>query len=251
LHHPRSQLAPEPQPIPAPLRFALNPDLDVPALARAYRSEGRVRVSGLLAEGAMALYDYLQGSRHWIHVIDRDEGPLELDPEAKAALAPEAWAAIEAAAHLRARTEFQYRYEALRVPDAAEAEADGDPLDAFARFLAGPDMLGLLRAVTGAPVTSFTDGQATAYGPGDFLTAHDDDVPGKRRVAAYVFGLTPGWRLDWGGLLLFHGEMERSAEALAPRFNTLDLFAVPRSHSVSLVTPAAPHRRYAITGWLR
>jgi Rps23 Pro-64 3,4-dihydroxylase Tpa1-like proline 4-hydroxylase len=36
-----------------------------------------------------------------------------------------------------------------------------------------------------------------------------------------------------------------------PKFNTLDLFAVPQQHSVSMVTPAAPVRRYAVTGWLR
>jgi SM-20-related protein len=38
---------------------------------------------------------------------------------------------------------------------------------------------------------------------------------------------------------------------LVPSFNTLDLFAVPQRHSVSIVTPSAQHRRYAVTGWLR
>jgi SM-20-related protein len=111
-------------------------------------------------------------------------------------------------------------------------------------------MLDLLEAITGQR-GGFTDGFATAYGPGDFLTGHDDDVAGKNRLAAYVYGLTKGWRIEWGGLLLFHGPNERTVEGLAPRFNTLDLFSVPRQHSVTLVTPAAPHRRYTVTGWLR
>jgi SM-20-related protein len=112
-------------------------------------------------------------------------------------------------------------------------------------------MIDLLRAITGFGGLAFTDGQATAYGTGDFLTGHDDDVAGKNRVAAYVYGLTPHWRVEYGGVLLFHGEADRTVEGLAPRFNTLDLFAVPQRHSVSMVTPSAPHRRYAVTGWLR
>jgi Rps23 Pro-64 3,4-dihydroxylase Tpa1-like proline 4-hydroxylase len=76
-------------------------------------------------------------------------------------------------------------------------------------------------------------------------------VVGKNRLAAYVYGLTKGWRIEWGGMLLFHGPHERTANGMAPRFNTLDLFSVPQQHSVTMVTPAAPHRRYAVTGWLR
>ena len=105
--------------------------------------------------------------------------------------------------------------------------------------------------MTGDADLSFTDGQATAYGPGDFLTCHDDDVPGKNRRAAYVFGMTPGWKPEWGGLLLFHDDRDHTVMGQVPGFNTLDLFAVPRRHSVSIVTPAAATRRLAITGWLR
>lgn len=231
--------------------FRINPELDLDALARAYRSEGRVRVEGLLAEGARELLEYFQGSDDWIHVINTAGGVIELDREDKAELGEERWAAIEAEAHERARHGFQYRYEALRVPEEDEIDGSEDPLTAFARLMGSEPMLDLLRAITGTSGLAFTDGQATAYGHGDFLTGHDDDVDGKGRIAAYVYGLTPGWRLEWGGLLLFHGDRERSAAALAPRFNTLDLFSVPQQHSVSLVTPAAAHRRFAVTGWLR
>jgi Rps23 Pro-64 3,4-dihydroxylase Tpa1-like proline 4-hydroxylase len=176
---------------------------------------------------------------------------IELDPSEKARLGAERWKEIEAGAHERARTGFQYRYQALRVPDDDELEGCDDPLTEFARLMQSDAMLDLLKAITGHVGVAFTDGQATAYGHGDFLTCHDDDVPGKNRIAAYVYGLTPGWRLEWGGLLLFHGEADRTAEALVPRFNTLDLFSVPRRHSVSVVTPSAAHRRFAVTGWLR
>jgi Rps23 Pro-64 3,4-dihydroxylase Tpa1-like proline 4-hydroxylase len=112
-------------------------------------------------------------------------------------------------------------------------------------------MLDMLRTVTGYHELAFTDGHATSYGPGDFLTGHDDDVPGKDRLAAYVFGVTPAWRPEWGGLLLFHGPDDSTVSGNVPRFNTLDLFSVPQRHSVSIVTPSATRRRYAVTGWLR
>ena len=73
---------------------------------------------------------------------------------------------------------------------------------------------------------------------------------GSRRKAAFVFGLTPQWRPEWGGLLLFHEPGQIEISGLVPQFNTLDLFSVPRFHSVSQVTRAAPRRRYCVTGWL-
>ena len=126
-----------------------------------------------------------------------------------------------------------------------------DALADFAELMSSEPMLDVLRAITGCADMTFTDGHATAYGPGDFLTCHDDDVAGKKRRAAYVFGLTRNWRPEWGGLLLFHDDQDRTVAGQVPGFNTLDLFAVPRRHSVSIVTPAAPARRYAVTGWLR
>ena len=235
---------------PTATPYRVNPDLDRPALRREYEEVGRVRVYGLLEDGAMQLYEHFLERTDWIHLINHDSGILELDPAAKAALSPAEWAAIEAAAHARVKDHFQYRYEAVRV-NAAEQERIHDPLADFARFMQSSELLEFLRDVTGHDELAFTDGQATAYGPGDFLTGHDDDVAGKGRLAAYVYGLTPYWRLEYGGLLLFHGPHDRTAAGNVPRFNTLDLFRVPQQHSVSLVTPAAPHRRFSVTGWLR
>ena len=231
--------------------FQINPDLDLEALASAYAAEGRVRIYGLLAEGAIELHHYLESHDDWIHLIKTREGVLELDRADRAAMSARRWAAIEREALAGARTGFQYRYQGLRVPEEDEVDEEQGLLAAFARLMQSAPMLDLLRAVTGHDTLAFTDGQATAYGPGDFLTGHDDDVAGKNRLAAYVFGLTPGWRLEWGGLLLFHGPHDRTVTGLAPRFNTLDLFRVPQQHSVSQVTEAAPHHRYAVTGWLR
>lgn len=232
--------------------FKVNPDLPIEELARTYAEEKRVRIYGLLAEGAIELHEQLEARDDWVHLISTADGVLEIDQAARARIHPRRWARMEAEAHERARGGFQYRYYGLRVPDPDDqGTSRNDLLSGFAELMQSDQMLDLLRAITGHTGLAFTDGHATAYGPGDFLTGHDDNVAGKRRLAAYVFGLTPNWRLEWGGLLLFHGHRDRTASGLVPRFNTLDLFAVPQQHSVSQITPAAAHRRLAVTGWLR
>ena len=233
-------------------RFRINPKLDLDALARAYAAEGRVRIYRLLEpEGVAALYDHLNARADWWHLINRPDGVLELSPGDRSKMSGRRRAALEAEVHERARTGFQYRYEALRVPHYDDELERDDPLSDFARLMSSEPMLETLRAITSDEDLAFSDGQATAYGPGDFLTCHDDDVPGKGRRAAYVFGMTPGWKPEWGGLLLFHDDRDLTVMGQVPGFNTLDLFAVPRRHSVSIVTPAAAVRRLAITGWLR
>jgi Rps23 Pro-64 3,4-dihydroxylase Tpa1-like proline 4-hydroxylase len=232
----------------------LNPELDIAGLAEEYATKGRVRVHRLLEyDGAAAFYHHLNEREDWWHLIHTPNGVIEMDRETRAAMSAERAAEIDALVQAGARTGFQYCYEGLRVPndDAELAAAAEDPLGEFARLMSSEPMLEMLRAVTGCHELAFTDGHATAYGPGDFLTGHDDNVVGKNRLAAYVFGLTPKWRPEYGGLLLFHSADEGSVEGEVPRFNTLDLFKVPQRHSVSMVTPAAPHRRFAVTGWLR
>lgn len=245
---PKAQRQPEERATPA---FRLNPDHDVAKLAATYAADSRVRINNLLAEdGLVEFYDNLEARDDWWHLMNTSGGVIELDRAAKTRMGVRRRAALDAEVHALARKGFQYRYEGLRVPDDDEVDAD-DPLTAFAELMGSAPMLDMLRAITGATELAFTDGQATAYGPGDFLTCHDDNVRGKNRIAAYVFGMTPRWRTEYGGLLLFHHADGGSVTGHVPRFNTLDLFAVPQLHSVSLVTPAAPGRRYAVTGWLR
>jgi SM-20-related protein len=228
-------------------------DHDSAALARAFAAEGLVQISGFLAgDAAERLHLLLRERRDWRQVVASESGAVELDRQARAAMAPEQRQALDEAVYARARTGFQYRYETVRVPDEAEARAaSNDPLAALAAWLSQGEARDFLRAVTGGRDIAFADAQATAYSPGDFLTGHDDKIEGKGRRAAYVLGLTPQWRIEWGGLLLFHGADGNVARGLTPGFNSLNLFAVPAMHSVSEVTRAAAYRRYAVTGWLR
>jgi SM-20-related protein len=232
--------------------FRVNPDLDLPAFAASYAATGHVRIPNLLAAGAEPMHDHLKNREDWLQLVSTREEVLELSRPKRARMSGKRRAALDAEVHERARFGFQYRYEGLRMPeeDEEEWESDNDPLTEFARLLASEELLAMLGTVLDHDALRFADGQATAYGPGDFLTCHDDNAPGKNRVAACVFGFTPRWRTEWGGLLFFHDRYGDPTGAHRPGFNTLDLFKVPRLHSVSFVTPAAAGLRYSVTGWL-
>lgn len=238
------------QPSIGDIGLRINPDLDIAALARAYRDNGHVRVERVLAAGAREMFAWFGKCTDWIQLISADGGAIEIDYADWIAMASVERASIEQEMYRRATDGFQYSYAAMRVPDDDERLPGGDPMTIFAEFMESATTQDLLEAITGTRSPAFNDGQATAYGTGDFLTGHDDDVAGRSRTTACVFGLTPQWRLEWGGLLLFHDLGSRDVHGMVPQFNTLDLFAVPRYHSVSQITPAAPRRRFAITGWL-
>lgn len=233
--------------------FRLNPALDHAALAETFAATGQVQIRDLLhPDDAAALHAEMRRREDWKQIVNSGGKVFDLDRPTRAAMSPEQREALDQAVYAGAREGFQHRYEAIRVPDAAaEREASSDLFAKFALWLSGGQTREFLRRLIGRPELDFADAQATAYSPGDFLTAHDDAVEGKGRLAAYVFGLTPQWRAEWGGLLLFHDGEGDIARGLTPRFNALNLFAVPQLHSVSMVTRSAPFRRYAVTGWLR
>ena len=233
--------------------FLLNPSLDADALAERFLADGRIHIPDFLdAACADRFHQSLRTRDDWALIVNQDDKSFDLDRKAQAELSDEQRAALDQAVYAGARYGFQFRYEAIRVPDEEAARHKlGDPLARFASFLSSTPVVDFLRKVTGKPGIDFADAQATAYGPGHFLTAHDDEVEGKQRHAAYVFNLTPAWRVDWGGLLLFHGADGHVARGFTPSFNALNIFAVPQPHSVSMVAPYAANRRYSVTGWLR
>lgn len=226
---------------------------DVDALAGTFQAVGHVHIPHFLdPDDATALHHQLRERTDWRQVLTTASGFAELDRTTRDGMNLKTAKALDDAVYAQARDGFQYRYETVRAPDSAsERLAGADIIFDFAESISTGEVRDFLRMVTGAYDMQYADAQGTAYSPGDFLTGHDDEVAGKSRRAAYVFGLTPIWRLEWGGLLLFHGADGHVERGLVPKFNSLNLFAVPRMHSVSEVTRAAAYRRYAITGWLR
>ena len=241
-----------------PYSYALGHPLDVSEKAATLAREGRVQCDRFVApDAAQALYENLRSRADWVQVLNAGENVVELPRPLRAELPAEKLKDLDTAVYAGGRYGFQYRYESIRVPDdlSARAARAEDPVVAFAQWMNAPDQIAMWRTMLDVDTINFVDAQATAFSPGDFLTGHDDAVDGKGRHAAYVFSLNPTWRVEWGGLLLFHERASEGApetvSGLVPSFNCLNIFRVPAMHSVSLVSQSSGFRRYGITGWIR
>lgn len=239
---------------PKPL-FDLNPALDVVALAARFAGARRVQVEGLLTlASADNLHDVLAHQTDWgLGWHGGVAAPGAVRGEALRAMAPEARLQLGGQAALAARSgQFAFRYGRYPMLDAYKERWDpGHPLDLVLEYINAAPLLELVRAVTGDMTLVKADAQATLFAPGHFLTSHDDSDEGEGRRIAYVLGMTREWRVDWGGYLLFHDAGGDIVAGYRPKFNVLNLFAVPQHHSVSYVAPFAPVGRFAITGWFR
>lgn len=233
--------------------FTLPARADIHALRETLAQRGRVQAQDFLRrEDADALYACLERETDWRTVFNHGERHVDLHAMQVTALDPRMPGVLAKAVSDGAAAGFQYVFDNFPIFDAARSgEAMPVALRAVHDLIAGDAFLASMRDLTGDSRIVFADMQATRYRPGHFLTDHNDSVEGKNRLYAYVLNLTRDWRPDWGGVLAFHDENGDIAFGLTPRFNTLNLFAVPQAHAVTMVAPFAPRPRYAITGWLR
>ena len=232
--------------------FTLNSALELKALAAQFGRSGRIQITDFLGAGqAEMLRQSLLAREDWALILNAGEKVYDISRATRTQMSEEQLRRLDELTLAAARNGFHYRYESIRVPDEPGGRASADLLSAFIRFMSSDQVLEFLGAVIGRADLSFADGQATAYSNGHFLTAHTDDVEGKQRRAAYVLGLSPVWRPEWGGLLMFHDSEENIEEAFTPKMGALRLFSVPVRHSVSYVNPLAPEPRLSVTGWLR
>ena len=232
--------------------FAISPAVTAKALAPAFATAGRLQISDFLVPAAaQALLDDLALHPRWLLTANRGDQAIDFTPERQAGMDADARAKLARAVTLGGRYDFQFFYETIRLPKPGEPPAAPGLLPVFADFMSSPAVIAFMRALTGDARIDFADAHASRYQPGHFLTAHDDEAASMGRRAAYVLNLSPEWRTDWGGLLLFHDDAGNVTQGFTPRFNTLNIFSVPQRHSVSFVTPLAGAPRYAVTGWLR
>ena len=121
----------------------------------------------------------------------------------------------------------------------------------FFDFIRSEEVLSLIQYITGNEKIDRADAHYTRYTPGQFLTRHQDIIPGKNRRFAYVLGFTPSWHPDWGGLLQFYLQDGSPEETWVPKFNALSLFDTKYIHAVTCVAPYAGDQRLSLTGWFR
>jgi alkylated DNA repair dioxygenase AlkB len=228
----------------------VNPAIDPDRLAAAFAADRRVHVADfLIEEDAEALYRHLSGDPAWRVVIRHGEKRYALAP---ADFTEKQRESLNRLVRQANPDGIHYCFQTIFVPEAeGEREADPTLLNQFVQFLSSTPVMTLVKRITGQDDIAFADGQATAYGPGDFLGMHNDDERAEKRRAAYSFGLTRSWDVDWGGLLLFMGANGHVDRGYVPVFNALNLFAVPQRHSVTLVAPFAQTLRHSVSGWFR
>ena len=233
------------------MQTMLNPNLDLAALAQAYKARNRIQIRDLLQPiPAEDLHKMLAQTTPWKLVYYDQGNVVALTSDELQALSPQDRAQRIAGVYSNARNNFGFIYQAfLMAENYAERRFPGHPLHSVLEFINSEPFLNIVRKVSGIDSITSADGQATLYVPGHFLNSHDDKIAGHKRRVAYVLNMSKNWNPDWGGLLQFYDAEKSVDQVFVPRFNSLSLFTVPQDHAVTAVAPYAPAGRFAITGW--
>lgn len=222
----------------------LNPHLDRSQLARTFAQSGRIHIANVLTEAlARRVHDALARETPWGLILNDGKKVLEFET-----VSAEDYQTMAVAAWERAHSSFQYFYHYYRLFENGKVYPGPDHyLAKLVAFLTATGFRDFVRGVTGQSSIACISSTATLYKPLDFLTIHDDGHAGGK-VVAFVLSMTPTWRPDWGGALQFFDRDDHVDEGYLPTFNALNLFRVPKRHSVSQVS-AFGGLRYAVSGW--
>ena len=266
--------------------FELNPLLNESALAAAWATtRGHLLIpSALSAAAAELAHAELLGvpAGAWEHRLlasRRDATALQdsVFHDGSASTRARAAELLGAARAARAAGAFAFSYRRLwvKAPSGWGATSSADerarwggaapPCEALCalrrELLESPRTLALLARVTRAPrPLRLHSAFASEFGPGDFLSAHND--LGDGRAIAFTLNLARDWTAELGGALVFVARDGGAGFApdrhYAPRFNVMQLFDVSGAaaplHFVSEVVAdlevnASAARRLAVTGW--
>lgn len=238
----------------ADFELRLNPELDAKALAKKYAEDNFISIQNLFpADTAEAIHQVLLKNTPWYNVHADASGKHQYYTQAEwQALSPEQKKQTISSVYQKARDGFSYLYYVYPMVDNYVDGIDpGLPLHAITEFVNSDEVREFVKEVTDEPSVIKLDAQATYYAPGHFLNTHNDMGEVAERRAAYVMGFSKNWRTDWGGQLLFLDDHGNATSGVNPKFNSLTLFKVPRTHIVTQVSSFAGGPRLSITGWLR
>jgi len=225
-------------------------------LADQFKKVGRLHIPDFLTQSsAEVLYKNLSEQTQWNLVWNNDGKHTDMDFQAVEKWTEKQKKSLLEIVYKQAAGDFQYLFANIPIYDICQNDRlQVKFFDQVCDFMNSELFLDQMRAITGFEQIDFADVQATRYCRGHFLTEHDDNISGKDRLAAYVLNLTPIWNDAWGGALVFHDQNQSGggfSQLIYPCFNALNIFLVPQSHSVSMVSPYAMADRYSLTGWLR
>lgn len=225
---------------------------DLQQLGQIYKKNQRVQIKEFLElKSAQRIYNSLHSQTQWNLAWNLDGQHHDMDYSGVQEWSEPQKKKLDELIHQQAEHDFQYRYASVPIYDIYKQNLlPGHFFNTIYEFVNSDALLTIARKITGFDKIALADIQATRYSKGHFLTEHDDEVDGKHRLAAYVLNLTPKWKSDWGGALIFP-DNNQQAEAWFPKFNVLNIFTVPQKHAVTVVSPFAPVHRYSLTGWFR
>jgi SM-20-related protein len=232
----------------------LNPELDPARFTDAFQRDGYVQIPAVFEpETAEALTRMFETGLPWDLALSDATGREEVFTQTQLAAMGQAAIVDKLRATVgRASEQFAFIYMCYPMIAAYLAGRDpGHPIHDLTDFLNSRAFLDFGSAAAGVTGITKADAQASFYRPGDFLSLHDDTGRSDERRVAYTLGFTRRWRPDWGGQLLFHDDAGDITRGLAPGFNVLTLFKVPRWHSVAPVSAYATVKRLSVVGWLR
>lgn len=238
--------------------FEINPDLNRKDLAEEFKRHGRIQIRDVLTdETAREIRMILSQHTPWglasqagdpgepRQVLARDLRELEGKERAQTNM--------NDAFQASARGDYGFHFAQYSLVQGLKENWNPDgPHDLLLEYLNAPEFLGLARDVSGVPDLVKADGQGTLFAQQHYLGLHIDSHVAEGWRLAYVLNLgAEDWKPDWGGYLNFFDDDGDIVCGYRPRFNALNMFAVPTAHHVSYVPPFAPIGRFAITGWLR
>jgi len=235
------------------MTLQISPSHNLEALAKTYARKKRGQVPNwLLPESADEIFNFLAEKTPWNLVYNKGEEVITVPNEKLAALQGPAMNNLLQEVYMRAGSEYQFMYYNYSILESYMSGKNKDfYLHRVLEFLNSEPVLDFVRKLTGIPDITKADAQATLYQQNCFLNRHSDQQSQEGRRCAYVLNLTREWYPFWGGYLQFFDDKSNIEEAYLPLFNTLNVFTVPKWHSVSFVPAFSGGARFSITGWFR
>lgn len=231
----------------------IDPGLKGRDIRPAFKAFNRVHIPGFLtADSAAEVHQALAHENLWVRSTISGGKNADIPVETLEALTPDQYRDFMAVAHAEVPRGLHFMFDTVRISTDIENGRPVRPVYRALHDLLNSDaFLGFVREMTGDDRPRYVDSQATRFQPGHYLNQHNDAHDRRERLYAYVLSLTPRWQADWGGLLAFIDDDGHVPEAYTPKFNALNLFAVPFEHAVTYVAPFAGADRLSVTGWIR
>jgi SM-20-related protein len=227
----------------------LNPALDIEALRNEFARERRIRVRNVLEPSIASAVAAEMEQLPYKVFCATGKGVAVIDPHEMAQWDRDRQVELQRTLAEAASRAEGFAYFGYRMTESWREAAPDTALGRFYAALNSDQTMDAIRRITNAATFDNVFAQATRYVPGHYLTRHLDDPAGEHRKFAFVWGFTPKWDPDWGGLLQFYDNAGEPTWSCSPGFNTLDLFDVSHVHAVTFVAPFALGPRLAVSGW--